>query len=202
MSSNEPIHPKSPKVFGVGFHKTGTTSLGHALEHLGYRVAGAFGVHDAQIGDVALEQALERIPNYDAFQDNPWPLLFREIDRKFPGSRFILTTREPEAWLASVVKHFSSERTPMRQWIYGEGSPVGHEQLYVETYLAHNAAVRAHFADRPADLLELDLPAGEGWSELCAFLGRSEPDAPFFHSNRASSRSLWNRLLHFVTSKG
>lgn len=33
-------------VFGIGFHKTGTSSLGKAFERLHYRVAGPFGIHE------------------------------------------------------------------------------------------------------------------------------------------------------------
>jgi hypothetical protein len=38
------------KVFCIGFHKTGTTSLRVALELLGYRVTGPNGVQDPDIG--------------------------------------------------------------------------------------------------------------------------------------------------------
>jgi hypothetical protein len=37
------------KVFCVGFHKTGTTSLALALEILDYRVAGPTGINDPNI---------------------------------------------------------------------------------------------------------------------------------------------------------
>jgi hypothetical protein len=39
--------------------------------------------------------------------------------------------------------------------------------------------VREHFADRPGDLLVLDITAGEGWDRLCPFLGLPEPGVPF-----------------------
>lgn len=37
------------KVFGIGFHKTGTTFLGQALEVLGYDVHGPIGVLEEDI---------------------------------------------------------------------------------------------------------------------------------------------------------
>ncbi len=173
------------KVICVGFHKTGTSSLGRALELLGLEVAGPFGVRHGDIAERALPEALERIRHVDAVQDNPWPLLFRELDQACPGSRFILTVRPPDRWLASVLGHFGGRSTPMREWIYGEGAgdPVGHEQVYVDRYERHNADVRSWFANRPGDLLELDLGAGDGWAELGAFLGRDVPDGPFPHVN-------------------
>jgi hypothetical protein len=44
-------------------------------------------------------------------------------------------------------------------------------------------------------LLVFDLPRGDGWEELCAFLGHPIPDEPFPHANRASlSRKIKNWL--------
>jgi hypothetical protein len=181
-----------PKVFGIGSHKTGTSSLGEALRVLGYRVTGPNNVHrkgmDTQ-SDLATARAL--LPKYDAFQDNPWAQLFREMDRAAPGSRFVLTVRPEDAWLRSVVGHFGPRSTPMREWIYGpgHGSPLGNEELYLERYRRHNREVIEHFADRPDDLLVMDITRGDGWELLCPFLGREIPDAPFPHANSATRRS-------------
>lgn len=186
------------KIFCIGFHKTGTTSLAEALELLGYRVTGPNGVGDPDIATNALKMALGLVPLYDAFQDNPWPILFRELDAAFPGSRFILTERPPEAWIRSVVNHFGSRSTPMRQWIYGEGAPSGNEALYLSRYNAHNEAVLAYFAGRPGDLLRLPITAGAGWTELCAFLGHAVPRRPFPHANARTAwrfKSLPGRVL-------
>src|SRR5258707_2997466 len=164
------------KVFCIGFQKTGTTSMRSALEMLGYRVAGHFGVDDPAIRDNALPSALELARKYSAFQDNPWPLLFRDLDEHFPGSRFVLTVRDPQRWIESVVGHFGEQSTPMREWIYGPGSPRGNEDVYLERYERHNREVREYFAARGGDLLEMDVEAGDGWDPLCDFLGHSPPD--------------------------
>jgi hypothetical protein len=180
------------KVFGIGFHKTGTSSLGEALRVLGYRVTGPNGVHRKGMdGAMAMATTLELLPKFDAFQDNPWAMLFREMDREAPGSRFVLTVRPDEDWIRSVVGHFGPRSTPMREWIYGvgHGSPVGNEDLYLERYRQHNRDVLRHFADRPDDLLVMDITRGDGWGVLCSFLERDVPDQPFPHSNSAMRRS-------------
>ncbi|MDB5506217.1 MAG: hypothetical protein JWR75_855 [Devosia sp.] len=177
-----------PKVFGIGFHKTGTSSLGEALTRLGYRVAGPFGAHDPDIANSALPQALALAERRDAFQDNPWPMLFREMDAAFPGSRFVLTIRPEAAWLSSMLAYFGTRSTPMRDWIYGVGSPVGNEAVYLERYQRHEREVRSYFANRPADMLVLRLTEGEGWRELCGFLELPAPELPFPHSNPAGER--------------
>lgn len=182
--------PKHRKIFGIGFHKTGTTSLGEALSLLGYRVCGHFGVYDPDIHVTVREQAFGRVEAYDAFQDNPWPILYRELDERYPGSKFILTLRPTDAWIRSAVKHFGNEDTPMRQWIYGVGHPAGHEACYVERYERHNAEVLSYFADRPDDLLVYRLTEGEAWDPLCAFLGEPVPEVPFPRANRAKDRNV------------
>jgi hypothetical protein len=172
-----------PKVFCIGFHKTGTTSLGRALATLGYRVAGPFGTGDPDIRATALRRAMAIAREHDAVQDNPWPLLYRALDRAFPGSRFVLTLREPERWLASALRFFGEESTPMREWIYGAGSPVGSEDAYRRRFECHNREVREYFRGRD-DLLTIDLEAGDGWERLCGFLGLGPPDLPFPHLER------------------
>ncbi|MYE24255.1 MAG: hypothetical protein F4Y01_09965 [Gammaproteobacteria bacterium] len=175
-----------PKVFCIGFHRTGTKSLATALEFLGYRVTGPNGARDPNIANNALALVLGLAGEFDALNDNPTTVLYRELDAAFPGSRFILTTRSTGAWLASAVRYFGTDETPMREWIYGHGSPVGFESVYRERYESHNAEVAAHFEGRP-DLLVLDFERGDGWPELCAFLGEDVPEAPFPHTNRSGT---------------
>ena len=171
-----------PKVFCVGFHKTGTKSLARALQILGYRVTGPDGARDPRIAERALPMALDIASRFDAFNDNPWSVLFREMDGAFPGSRFILTQRSPDSWIASVVRHFGDERTPMREWIYGpgRGAPRGNEHAYLDRYRRHNADVIAYFSGREC-LLTMDIIAGDGWETLCDFLEPPVPDQPFPH---------------------
>jgi hypothetical protein len=185
------------KVFCIGFHKTGTTSLEMALKKLGYTVTGSFGTKDPDIANKVHEMAYAMVEKFDAFEDNPWPILYRELDQRFPDSKFALTRRPTENWIRSQVKDFASTETPMRRWIYGEdaGCPLGNEETYTVRYERHNREVQEYFADRPNDLLIIDLPNDDGWSRLCPFLGRTVPDEPFPHANKASwSRKLKNWL--------
>jgi Sulfotransferase domain len=169
------------KLFGIGFHRTGTKSLGRALQVLGYRVTGPNGVNDPDIAANAFAMCRSLISEFDAFQDNPWPILFRNLDRACPGSKFILTIRPRDEWIRSVVGVFGQKSTPMREWIYGQGmgSPLGHESVYLRRYDEHNRDVAAYFARRPHDLLTFRITEGEGWYALCTFLGREPPPVPF-----------------------
>lgn len=176
------------KIFGIGFHKTGTKSLARAHSTLGYSVTGPNGTRDPEIATRVFDYVERMAPRFDAFQDNPWPVILRQLDERYPGSKFILTVRHPDAWIKSVVKHFGSEDTPMRQWIYGVGHPRGNEEIYLRRYEEHNRDVLAHFCDRPGDLLVMDITAGESWDKLCPFLGRAIPQTTFPVANTADDR--------------
>lgn len=159
-----------------------------ALDSLGYRVTGPNGVNDPNIAENVYSMAYELIAEYDAFQDNPWPVIYKEIDSKFPGSKFIFTSRDSGSWIQSQINHFGSSKTPMREWIYGVGCPVGNEDTYLERFQKHESDVLEYFKNRPNDLLVLDIIAGEGWSKLCPYLGRGTPNVPFPHINKATDR--------------
>mgnify|MGYP000347795657 CR=1 FL=1 len=181
-----------PKVFCIGFQKTGTTSLHAALETLGYRTAAVAG-RGWSADRLAAEGAslcVETARDFDAVQDMPWPLFFRELDEAFPGSKFVLTVRDPEKWFASIEGHFGANEGEMQAFVYGRdaAAPAGNKARYTETLRAHEAAVRAHFAGRAGDLLVMNLEAGDGWNALCAFLGAPVPKAPFPARNKASDR--------------
>jgi hypothetical protein len=183
------VAQERPKVFGIGFHKTATSSLGEALQILGYRVASVVGIRDQDIADTYKEKAFALVQDFDAFEDNPWPLLYRELDRAFPGSKFILTRRPDEAWLKSATRHFGGQSTPMRELIYdGHGDPEGYEELYLARYRKHNDDVLSYFVDRPHDLLQMDITAGDAWDTLCPFLGQPTPNKSFPAANRAEDR--------------
>jgi hypothetical protein len=186
------------KVLGVGMHKTGTKSFANALRTLGYRVTGPFGVNERQALDTTLKHALKTLEEYDAAQDNPWPFLYREIDAAYPGSRFVLTLRDPDDWIRSVVNHFGGTSTPMREWIYGVGDPRGNESRYLEVYERHNRTVAAYFAGRPDDFMIMRVGDDDGWSLLCDLLGKPEPSTPYPYQNserqRRQRRSLVRRL--------
>jgi len=182
------------KVFCIGFHKTGTTSLAVALRKLGYRVTGPNGTKDPNIEKNVMPMAYDLAEKFDAFQDNPWPIIFKELDKRFPNSKFILTLRNPQSWIKSQVRHFGRRETPMRKWIYGVGCPEGNEDIYIKRFEKHNNEVMDYFRDRPQDLLVLDLTKGDGWEKLCNFLETDIPDIPFPHANKASDRERKSAL--------
>ncbi len=70
---------------------------------------------DPNIADRAHPMAFKLVEQYDAFQDNPWPMLYRELDRTFAGSKFILTVRPVDKRIKSVVSAFNYHRSFHRE---------------------------------------------------------------------------------------
>ena len=91
--------------------------------------------------------------------------------------------RDPQSWQRSHERHFSAvgaRRIPERYRIadYAE-----HRAQILRNYQARNEEVLSYFANRPADLLVLDVVGGDGWDRLCPFLGLEPPARPFPHLN-------------------
>lgn len=181
----------APKVFGIGLSKTATTSLSEALTLLGLRSAHYQNPLSFEVLDA--EQALY----FDACNDTPISHCFEALYHSFPQAKFIYTTRPLEGWLPSLRKHHrhhfgSSDWGELRTLTARLPLPVAAVEaaLYfnhpdaLSAWHAHDQRVRRFFADKPSGrFLELDVFAGQGWPELCAFLGVPVPAAPFPHEN-------------------
>lgn len=184
---------KSSKVFGIGLNKTGTTTLSQCLYLLGYRAAP---FNDLLLEDVCLRKDFSKlkewVDQYDSFEDWPYPLIFKELDRMYPGSKFILTLRKtPDTWFDSLKKHSLTTHplTHSRKMMYGFAFPHGRKKEHLKIYNEHNQRVREYFKNRPSDLIELCWENGDGWEELCTFLDCEIPAKPFPHTNTGVSRT-------------
>jgi hypothetical protein len=100
-----PARDARPKVFGIGLSRTGTKSLHQALRILGYR-SDHFSTHLLTLAQGELGLDWSSVRDYDALTDVTAARFYRELDARFPGARFILTVREPQAWLRSCARHF------------------------------------------------------------------------------------------------
>jgi sulfotransferase family protein len=184
------------KVFGIGWAKTGTTTLGSCLEILGYRHQGQNLdlVNDVSAGN--FDRIFSVVDRFDVFEDWPWILIYRELDRRYPNSKFILTVRDTDRWWRSYQNHVAtrgarSDIGEIRKIIYGFADGLQHQQAYIERYRHHNAEVLDYFADRPNDLLVLNWEDGDGWPKLCRFLGKSVPVQALPHANAGSYQPSW-----------
>jgi hypothetical protein len=129
----------------------------------------------------------------DALTDTPICATFEALDRAYPGSRFVLTTRQKEPWLESCRYLWEVWLEPHMARLPDDAGVVYmralHERVYGRTsfdpaafsraYDDYHERVREHFRGRPHDLLILDISAGEGWGPLCEFLNLRTPGTQF-----------------------
>lgn len=185
------------KVFGIGLSKTGTTSLAHALDILGYRTKDNMGVVN-YIRDDLSSIDTEVLDANDAFTDTPIPSLYRQLDAKYPNSKFILTVRDMEGWLQSCKKQFTQKLSDKQNEAHNRlfldlyDCTVFDEQKFRKGYEDFVKGVFQYFSDRPQDLLTLNVSAGDDWEKLCHFLGKPVPDIPFPKANVTKIR--WMKI--------
>jgi hypothetical protein len=177
------------KVFGIGWAKTGTTTLGECFKILGFS-------HLSQRLDLVsnyykkdMNEIFKLVNNFDSFEDFPWNIMYKELDEKYPNSKFILTKRNSEDWMRSytnMVKNEKNSPSEERKLLYGEASVFGNEEKFLKRYLKHNKEILDYFKNRDNDLLIVDWSKGDGWKEICNFLDKDTPNKKFPHANKGS----------------
>ncbi len=178
-----------PRVFGIGLSKTCTSSLHAALVLVGFRCLHWGGDEVNQIVAAAAEAGrpmLEDLdPGIDAYSDVAFIAYHFDLaDRQYPNSKFILTVRNLDEWLDSRRRHVEKNQARKVQGGYDGRLLTVDIHGWRTDYESHRDRVRKYFADRPRDLLEIDIAAGDGWLTLCPFLGVPLPAKPFPWKNR------------------
>jgi 3'-phosphoadenosine 5'-phosphosulfate (PAPS) 3'-phosphatase len=189
------MNPGQSKIFGIGLSKTGTTSLAHALEILGYKTRDYLGVTRYSSGDLSSID-LDEIDTNDAFTDTPVPSFYRELDARYPGSKFILTVRDTDGWLQSCKKQFTQKlaeklnKASNQLFMDLYECTVFDEEKFRRGYENFTSGVYQYFNNRTQDLLVMDIAAGDDWEKLCSFLDVPIPDIPFPRANVTRIRWL------------
>lgn len=165
------------------------------LSMLGYKVS-SWPVYplfnDLQRRD--LNALMAEIEAHDAFDDLPWTVLYQVVDKACRGSRFILTVRDEQRWIRSMVSYNSIWPDPSRKFLLGLATPGGYEREHLEWYRQHNAEVTDYFAGRPDDFLVINWEKGDGWEEFCRFLGKAVPPQKLPHLKKMNYSALVPRL--------
>ncbi len=177
------------KVIGIGKHKTGTTTLGRAVEILGFDKHAEWSfqrTEDHTAGKI--EELLAFSEAYNNLEDVPWCFMYKELYERYKGeTMFILTVRKSsELWYESVCNQY--DKTPekfRKDW----ENPHHTKQQRIAIYEQHNKDVREFFKDKP-NFIELCWEKGDGWKELCNFLGKEIPNEPFPFLNRSPKSKL------------
>jgi hypothetical protein len=160
------------KIFVIGFHKTGTTSMTKAFQCLDLKVTGPDLDFLEHLKAKNLNKIFSFVERYDVIQDDPWFLLYKEFYQKYPTAAFILTERPSHSWIQSLVGHFGNDsRHAVREFIYqaSTADAISNNELFIKRYEKHNLDVKQFFEGKD-NFLIFDVTKGHGWKELQDFL--------------------------------
>ena len=214
-NKKEPVVPGGLSVIGAGYGRTGTASMQQALNLLGY--GPCYHMFEVSKSSRKLLQwdrvgLLSDTSNnvdwddiFDGYQstvDFPVAPYYKELYKKYPHAKVILTVRDPGKWWDSYketigpstpfwrfvfavtfVRSFYWDRMTgncVYQKIAGTRAKARDKAAAIAGFNAHNAEVKATI---PADKL-LVFELKQGWEPLCKFLGCPIPkDTPFPRTN-------------------
>ena len=159
------------KIFQIGFNKCGTRTLSHY-----FRQNGIKSIHYER-GRLAKriwsnhkhgKKLLSGYERYQFFGDMEclrgmifiFLTLFEKLDEQYPGSKFILNTRDVDKWLRSRSLHPSPRSTKGYLNFFMKHHQKSQPeilQMWRSQWAEHHQKVKNHFRDRPQDLLVFDI---------------------------------------------
>ena len=166
------------KIWGLGLSRTGTTTLTHVLNQVGYNH-----IHYPSDDDMISF-------NNDGASDIPVIPKYKKLDTMFPNSKFILTTRDKEKWLQSMSTYLERKRNwnqttrqvNIRTQVYKE--PFFVYEVYEKVWDNHEKSIKEYFKNRPGSLLILNIVDGiDKPQKLFDFLNVYKTMKEFPHRN-------------------
>lgn len=149
----------------------------------------------------------------EAFFDTPVYTDYPSLDYGYPGSKFILSWRNPEKWLASFNRNLGDylkrlQTTDLYKVDYHSainwrcylqlfGATYNDNDAYrIHCYKQHREQAEHYFRNRKQDVLILDIDnTPDLWVPLCRFLDCPHPGTPFPSSN-SSLLDVWDSVRH------
>ncbi len=140
---------------------------------------------------------------YVGFGDSPIPLIYKDLDRNFPNSKFILTTRYLDSWLDSMQWLFEHGKVKwnwsIKVHIYHHiflGTKTFRKRILEHKFADFHTDVLRYFESRPKDLLILDMEKGFGTKEICDFLQVPATQLEYPHSNKRTTTTFDERVSY------
>ena len=182
---------KKNKVFLISLHKTGTTSLANFLEKMGYLVTGPdthLFIQAINNDYMEIDRFLDR---YDAFQDDPWYMIYPYLYKKFPSAKFIFLERNENKWIKSVQNFYGENKynNAIRRHFYGDANTISNKDTYLKKYRLHEQQVKNYFKSR-GNFISISISNNEDAIKLQKFLGEPVRFTSFPHKNKAPKTKL------------
>ncbi len=199
------------KIVGTGLGRTGTLSMKHALEQLGFgpchHMLEVFMHPESMPLWVAAAQGNADwdaiFKDFAAMVDYPGCRYWRELIAYYPDAKVLHTVRDADTWFESTQATIFAPGSlavvaqgPMRPFFEsftGDFRERIHDRAFMTEYF-HRHTEEVTRAVPPERLLVYQV--GEGWDRLCAFLGVPVPATPYPSENsreefraRAASRA-------------
>jgi hypothetical protein len=199
-----------PKVFCVGFNKTGTTTLHRILgDQLSYRSA-----HKPGWTDWSITRNRRRLDEFDAFSDGVCASI-RNLDDLYPEALFVLNTRPLKHWVLSRHKSVERSKAAVR-WALTKYLPLGLVARMINRWALDNrerAVMRwirirnsyhehviRYFGDREEKLLVVNIEEPDLGAQLARFLGAEGSVAPTL-ANRDGDDTMTGTILDSIGQK-
>lgn len=201
MTEQKPNPPEpGGKIFVVSLHRVVTRSTDMLLSMLGYHTVhypkfhGGRNLHDAVKGmeqdpDRVVETMAPVIDQFDAVSDVPFPTLYRQLNERWPGSRFILAYRDPDGWVAGVRTMLRDRKlSPFVRIQYAPYIGPNHDTILdvedadlYSMYFEHLDQVHRYFHEElgePEKLCTICVRDPEPGETICRFLGHEPLSLP------------------------
>ena len=197
------------KIIGIGFNKTGTTTLREIFNILNIK---PYCPIDRKLSEYYYNGEENKIydyaKKYKCFADYPWffPDVYKKMDKYYKESQFILTIRKEEKWFDSIVRFYGNStsifkgniktgqkgvnKDAMQKYhlqMFGNDAPTITEakEKYIKVYNNHNDNIKKYFKNKKNKLLIMDFEEGDGWEKICDFLECTIPNISFPHKNKS-----------------
>jgi hypothetical protein len=169
------------KVVVLSAYRSATQSTDLLLKNLGYKTL-HYGGDAIKARSNILDNTYKIISNYDAFSDNPFPVMYEHFDTQYPGSKFILIKRDPDSWYNSIlaINEYlkKSEIDPFEKTFFNaylDKVPKSFKDIpyedYILCYNRHIEAVENYFKNKD-NLLILDISDSKKGIKIANFLNK------------------------------
>ncbi len=214
------------KVIGAGFGRTGTGSLHDALEILGF--IKCYHMFDIVFDDISkanswinaskgLEINWDSVfEGYQAAVDWPEAAFYKEILKKYPDAKVILTVRDPDKWYKSTYDTIYTLSASIPSWLswispkIRKISQLTNSVIWDGTFDGNfeNKEFAKEILEKHIEEVKRTVPenqlliyqVSEGWEPLAKFLGVNIPEGkPFPRVNDTEELKKRANMLFLIS---
>lgn len=184
------------KVFCIGAWKTGTTSTGSAINYLIGGEHQDWNNHRLRklYMDKKFSNVVKAAKPFKTFDDAPWNChgIWQRLISAYPTSKFILTIRDKDSWIKSMIKWYEDDiltnrpKDRVTELYDMQLSPYGYDIKAISKLSENKDKWISWINTRNSDIINtipskrlLVYDVSDGWEPLCKFLSMPIPSKAF-----------------------